>query len=383
MIYGGRVVTTEFLRIRLSGGRFTEHALPLELLADLAAINKLLVDAARWKFLEASPNRRRAPKRFFHGTTLALARISQGSAIAEIELHTNQPSLMPGPAEEALIAGRNALLSAISAAEHAENVDGILPPSILAHFSHIGNGLRTNETMEFQNPLETELSFVRLHQEARQRLLHASRSGREYTEDTSLWGRVPEADQKSQTFRLELMDGTPIRAPLLFPYRQEILDVFHHFVDDRRLRVFGLTRFGINGKPLELLTLEDAEALDPLDVRVRLDELRALQPGWCDGEGVTPPAAGLDEFASAFESEFAPQLPLPRIYPTLEGGLSLEWASAESEVSIEVRFPEMVGRVLVVHPKSGEIREDSLILRNREDWVKLGAILRQAGLAGE
>lgn len=63
-------------------------------------------------------------------------------------------------------------------------------------------------------------------------------------------------------------------------------------------------------------------ALDPLDVRARLDDLRALSDGWLDGTGVAPPHAGLDWLASAFDRHFPDDLPLPHLYPTPEGGFA-------------------------------------------------------------
>ena len=62
----------------------------------------------------------------------------------------------------------------------------------------------------------------------------------------------------------------------------------------------------------------------PLDVAARLDELRAMQDGWLDGDGKAPDHAGLDWLADAFNHYYPDTAPLPRIYPTEEGGVRME-----------------------------------------------------------
>ncbi len=65
-------------------------------------------------------------------------------------------------------------------------------------------------------------------------------------------------------------------------------------------------------------------------------EIGRLPGGWLDGLGerVTPEALKQClEFADGLE---AAALPAPRVYPTADGGISLEWSEGAREVQAEV-----------------------------------------------
>jgi len=54
----------DFLLPRFVGTRFTGHALPLEILKDLAALDELITEAAKWLYLQENQDRKRIPKGF-------------------------------------------------------------------------------------------------------------------------------------------------------------------------------------------------------------------------------------------------------------------------------------------------------------------------------
>lgn len=69
----------------------------------------------------------------------------------------------------------------------------------------------------------------------------------------------------------------------------------------------------------------------------RIDHLLTLKPGWYDGDqgdSVSSTAADIARELVAFAEKNDRQL--PNIYPTIEGGLSLEWNSPERVVTIEI-----------------------------------------------
>lgn len=67
----------------------------------------------------------------------------------------------------------------------------------------------------------------------------------------------------------------------------------------------------------------------------RLDELMALQPGWLDGEGV-PPGPGVAAQAARIAESIANWATPPRIYPTPDGGIELEWDDDNLNHSIAI-----------------------------------------------
>lgn len=126
------------------------------------------------------------------------------------------------------------------------------------------------------------------------------------------------------------------------------------------------------------------DAVDPLDVALQLEDLRKLEDGWLDGEGVAPPAEGLEWLADAFGKHYPEELPLPRIYPTPTGGAQLEWrfGSHGVNVEVEVDLTTGIGEWLKVDIPSGRGEMDSLDLTAAAGWSALRERLgRLASLA--
>jgi len=73
-----------FLRPRLTGPRFEGHGIPLEVLKDLAVLEEMIVEVAKWKYLKDHPERLRSPRGFTEGIELKLTGIDEGSAIPVI-----------------------------------------------------------------------------------------------------------------------------------------------------------------------------------------------------------------------------------------------------------------------------------------------------------
>ena len=69
----------EFLKPKLVGGRFEGHAIPLDFLRDLSALNDIILEGARAAYLKANLERSRLPKGFADDFTLSLSGVEQGS----------------------------------------------------------------------------------------------------------------------------------------------------------------------------------------------------------------------------------------------------------------------------------------------------------------
>jgi hypothetical protein len=60
----------------------------------------------------------------------------------------------------------------------------------------------------------------------------------------------------------------------------------------------------------------------------RINELSGLKPGWLDGEG-EPPRSLVLTAAGRLADAIPDMGERPRIYPTPEGGISLEWRDGD------------------------------------------------------
>ena len=81
--------SVEFLRARLIGTRFSAGTMPLEVLKDLALLQEMFIEVARWHYLQANPERRRAPKGFANAVSLNLRSVETGSTIIGIDLESS------------------------------------------------------------------------------------------------------------------------------------------------------------------------------------------------------------------------------------------------------------------------------------------------------
>ncbi len=78
----------------------------------------------------------------------------------------------------------------------------------------------------------------------------------------------------------------------------------------------------------------------------RLEELKQVRAGWADGMqlaskwgngyGAAPSHAGLDWLAGQFEAHYPAAAPVPRLYPTPEGGVEAEWSIGRNAPSLEI-----------------------------------------------
>ena len=112
------------------------------------------------------------------------------------------------------------------------------------------------------------------------------------------------------------------------------------------------------------------------DVPARLDELRGMQDGWYEGEGVAPSLEGLDWLSDAFERHYPDDAPLPYIYPTFEGGISMECSVENSEAMLEIDIDDHSAEWFWLDRDSDDEFERTLNLDDIADWQWLASEIR-------
>jgi hypothetical protein len=123
------------------------------------------------------------------------------------------------------------------------------------------------------------------------------------------------------------------------------------------------------------------EALHLIDLETRLEELACLKDGWLNGEGAALDRERLKLVADNFRRKFDGSLPLPYLYPTVDGGVLAEWILGHWAVSLNVDLASQTAQYHAVHLTADECFELSLDLNERAGWNSLGVQLRQ--LRGE
>ena len=363
-----------FMRLRLVGKRYDDHSIPLEFLRDVAVLEEMVVEVAKSKFLADHPNRQRSPRGFTRNIHLMLAAIDPGSATLDIRLAPEPPTLLPTVSQNYSGYARDAIIEAISAAENGQPIESHLPERTLSYFDKLGRSLKEGEVVEFDSP--DRKTTAKLTRDVRRRLVLASPKVKELTEEISIRGTVPEADQDDMTFEIQLIDGRKVKAPIASQHLDTILEVFNGYQNGMRALFQGIGRFSRGDQLIGFDSIEHLSILDPLDFGAQLDELRLLQDGWLEGEGIAPPSAGLDWLHDAFDRHFPDEAPLPYLYPTETGGVQAEWSFDPNEVTFDVNLETHSGEWHVLNMVSDDASERTLNCDDGEDWRWLVAQIK-------
>ena len=98
-----------------------------------------------------------------------------------------------------------------------------------------------------------------------------------------------------------------------------------------------------------------------------------MQDGWLDGDGIAPPHAGLDWVTDTFNRCYSDTAPLPRIYPTEEGGVRMEWDYNANVIILEIDLNARAGDWLWFDRNSDDYHERSLNLDDTANWQWIAA----------
>ena len=362
----------EFWRLRMCGARFEDGGIPLQVLSDLGALREMVLEVAKGRYLAKNPDRQRAPRGFADKIDLRLTGIDKGSAMAVINFTTTETeALLPGMSPQYLdylLWARDAIAQSVASASGNGNTssDQILPKPLLAYFNRVGRSLHEGESIEF--PMPNGSAPAQLTPETRRLLIQRSEMT-EFTLETTLRGRVPEADQGKMTFELEQIYGKKIVASIPEQYREVIINAFKGYQKNHRILVEGIGRYDHRDRLYGVETIEQVTPLDPLDVPARLDELRKMQDGWLDGGGKAPSHQGLGWLSASFQQNFPDELPLPHLYPTPEGGIEAEWSLGKHSIILEFHLDTHRGDWLQFSKESeDEECSRSLDLNKTEAW---------------
>ena len=363
-------ITLEFMMPRFVGKRFDGHTLPFEVLKNLVILEDLLIEAAKWKYLEAHPDRQRVPRGFTDGVSLQLAQVRDGSTMPVILL-TLVNLASSSPNTDAQISyfekGKAAILATVSSAEDPVAEDDSLPIHLLGYFDQLGRSLRDDEALEL-DPLNLQRP-ARLTRETRRRILLRSTQVDEIEEKIAVRGSVPEMDQEKMSFDFQVISGPRVKAPVESQHFDVVLKAFNGYRDGKNILIQGLGKYNRRDKLLRVSAVEHVSILDDMDVGARLDEFKALRQGWLgEHKGKAFDLKGLGWLTETFQQHYPDDLPFPYTYPTAEGGVQFEWSLKEKEITLEIDLETHKGEwhALDMTTEGEEVR--TLNLNGVNDW---------------
>ena len=344
-----------FKPLRLSGGRFDEAStgtvgFPLEVIAELARYERLLIKVARELWMDEHPTRKRAPKGFDEHLRLRLTAVETGSVGPVLQRREAEGGQLFDP-DDWPERAQQTIADAFATIVEEQPLPPSFPAAATPSLVQFGSGFRLDEVCQVSRPNGAEVTYT----QADRRHLVQIASAADIKIDGRLVGRIGALDANRQTF--EFSDRFGNRADGSFRQIGLIAEL-RQFTDRDPVATFvRLTCRYSTDDAGHLSAIEDVDDVEPVvaaddPLGPRLRQLLELGDGWHDGDGLAPQLSAV-EWVRDFAAELTPrQLERLAIFPTLEGGVLVERQVAGTRWSLEID-PDGDAHVVTV-PAEGE-----------------------------
>ena len=343
----------EIVSPRFVGEQFDGDGIPYEHLPNVSALCEAIVEVAKWKCREESPNGR-LPAGFSESVSITFTGLDKGNSINPvIEIRPLQSTLYDEAGNvQFFVDALDVIRCAVTEAEFGDPAMNGVPRRFFGLFSKIGKGLNDGDFIEL-DPSNRDAPAV-LNAESVDTLTKASQVAPDAVERT-VRGSISEMDQARMKFELQEASGRRITCAFDEPKSEAILDAFVKYKQNEIVKVTGKARLNESQNVERLISISEMSALDPSDIGLQWDRLRGLKNGWYDGAGKAPSIVGLAWLERKFDEQYPfDELVKPRIYPTPEGGVQVEWSAPHHSLSLEV----------FLHSHEGEWHEFNLDARS-------------------
>lgn len=370
-----------FIKPKLVGRRFDDHRLPISVMEDFSVLEELIFDLAKKVYLDKNPSRKRVPNHFTDNVSIKLENLEEGSVIPNLLLvavtSLSTPSL-PNVSngyfhyfEEA----RDKVFEIVEKANAGEVHD--IDIKYLNYFNRIGRNLKDDECIDFLNDSSSQRN-VTFTKNTRRRILLSRNEKLEYTENISEVVLISSVDKKQDSFKVEL-NGSILECDLKSEFQDTVLAGLSGYDYNLYVLLKGVGTFNEQMKLINIDSIESMDILDPHDMSIRLKELAQLKTGWYDGEeGLELSKESLDVFEELFYNFYSDQLPLPATFPTLSGGIILEWKKDNNELSVEIDLTDFKAIVFYFDMlEDNNDFEEKVDLQKEDDWERLNSIVKK------
>jgi hypothetical protein len=370
-----------FIAPRLIGPRFDDHSLPVNILEDFTALEDLLVEIAKVIYLSENSNRKRVPKGFSDGIYLKLVDIEEGSSIAKFAIASavSLSTSLPLDNLNNFIYFEKAKDKIVSIIESVNN--GSIPQEhdykLLSYFNKIGRNLQDNESIDFgYDHISKVSSNAILNKSTRKKILLSSEKKLEYSDNIKLFALIPEINQANNSFQIETEYGN-IKCPLTDQIKDAVFTAFNEYTNRTYVSLKGTALFNWNDKIIEISGVEAMDVLDPLDVSLRINNLLKLENNWFEGQGKALNKEHLTNFGDLLNSYFDNKLPLPAIFPKIDGNIQLEWKKENKNVIIDVELQTLLSNIFFYDDNDSDEYESSVVLNDKEGWETLNMLIEK------
>lgn len=326
------------LSLRYVGRRFTGARLPLDVLNDLPALRDLVAALAKHEFRQSN-DRKRVPQGFDRAISFSLIDVKDGSAMPVIALDYDvaQQSLPNiGDGMSAVIGKAFERIAKIYDDADHDKFPQALPLDAIRALSKLGSGLQENERIEFVGTTSANGNVVSLDVFRRKKLL--TRVRETYTTEFEDVGFLTGLDATRNAVQIHTekygemwlpLDGTAMPAEQFASAIRNLVE-FSISIDLDASDIFQ-----------SVSAVHSVDLVRPYDEAVtkcviRLQELSKFERGWLgedQGEQLVH-LAGMRATQLVFAR--ADLAEIFRIYPTEDGGVSVEFDKDGWSFAVEI-----------------------------------------------
>lgn len=327
------------LSLRYVGRRFNGAKLPLDVLNDLPALRDLVAALAKHEFRQNNPDRKRVPQGFDRAISFSLIGVEDGSAVPVIALDQEvaQQSLPNiGDKMSAVVESAFRQIAKIYDDADQNKFPQALPLDAIRALSKLGSGIQDGEHIEFVGAKSSTGDIVSLDAYRRKKLL--TRVRETYTSEFEDVGLLTGVDASRNTVQIDTekygemwlpLDGTAMPVEQFAPALNNLVE-FSISVELDANDVFQ-----------SVDAVHSVDLIRPYDEAVmncvnRLQELSKVERGWLGdnhGEQLVH-LAGMR--ATQFVFMRADLAELFKIYPTEDGGVSVEFDKDGWSFAVEI-----------------------------------------------
>lgn len=327
------------LSLKYVGRRFEGARLPIDVLNDLPALRDLVAALAKHEFRQKNPDRKRLPQGFDKAISFSLIEVEEGSAVPILELDNevaqqNLPKIGNGMSE--MVEHAFEQVAKIYDDAEQNRFPAALPLDAIRALSKFGASIQEDESIEFSGTIGVDGNVVSLNSFRRKKLL--TRVRETYTAEFEDIGTLTGIDLTHKTIQINTEKYGEIRLPL-----EGTSMLAEHF--DGSLNT--LVEFSVsveldaNDNLQSVDTVHSVDLILPYDEDVKncLTRLRALsevERGWLgndEGEQLVHLARMRAAQLVFIRADLAS---LFKIYPTEDGGVSIEFDKDEWSFAVEI-----------------------------------------------
>jgi hypothetical protein len=249
-----RDVTT----ITFSGPRFDDAGLELDVLSELLAYRKLLVETAKELWRSENRERQRLPKGFEDSIRLKFYSIESGSAVVPIKrIVSHDDSLLfePSPRADEIDEAAQLIDETITAVSEDRAIPVRMPKTALPLLAALGENLREGEMIKTRAVRSSSAAEFTCETRTRvERMLEAV-----YEDRVEIVGEVRSADVDQRNFAIRDSNGTKVPAKFRPEHEAEITDALHDHASCR-IAIMGVGEFSArDGSLRRVLRVDELE----------------------------------------------------------------------------------------------------------------------------